>query len=264
MKINREIGIKSLSISILLIIIIIFINIVSLEITEKLNFKYPDRIFKIESNNEEPINWDIKQVKPIIKLILDSKGKEYKVVRSKFFSEKLLIKEENNKEKVENILTKEKLYLAKIIEIKISRGKYYKTNKQIIKQTTKVLKVRVITKEKVFKNIYITLNEANKVLDFKVTIDKKAEEYRELKAYYETLNEANLYKRFSIGLKNKIKNKIIITRSEDFQKVFYFMKRDKKYIIIKKGDVYRLTINKKIVKIEKIKEEETELGYLLF
>jgi Zn-dependent peptidase ImmA (M78 family) len=122
----------------------------------------------------------------------------------------------------------------------------------------------VITKEKVFKNIYITLNEANKVLDFKVTIDKKAEEYRELKAYYETLNEANLYKRFSIGLKNKIKNKIIITRSEDFQKVFYFMKRDKKYIIIKKGDVYRLTINKKIVKIEKIKEEETELGYLLF
>ena len=42
------------------------------------------------------------------------------------------------------------------------------------------------------------------------------------------------------------------------------MKRDKKYIIIKKGDVYRLTINKKIVKIEKIKEEETELGYLLF
>jgi len=267
----RETLVKSMSIMIILIVFSIFIISVSYKVTEKLDFKYPDRILKIQENGKDYIVWDAITLNQYIKILINSNKEEFLIIRDKIFSYNLKIKEENlkNQKKEEELIInrfiKEKIFNSKIISIKPHQGKYYRNQNNVLKETIKEVKIIVLTEERKYKTLLIQMDYKNLIYDIKIKENDNLNKLSKLESLFQILSKENFYKYFAASLRSDIRIQRVVLISKPLQKINFFIVGEKEYIIIKVDKTYRLEIKEgKIVKMIEIEEKEKKIDYLLF
>jgi len=220
----RETLVKTLSIIVLIVIFSIFVIIVSILADEKLNFKYPDRIIKIEKNGKSYIEWDKITLKEYLKLLIGSEEKEYKLIREKVFSYGLKIKEENlleegkKKELVYEKFRSEKIFNSEIKSINVFSGKYYRNENKVLKETVKVLKVTVYTKDREYKDILVTLDYKNKIEEIKIRKNKDLNRLQKLESMFNLISKKNIYKYFAAVLRSDIRIQRVVLNKKPLEK----------------------------------------------